>query len=142
MVNTPPSEVWLRGPISVFLHCCNRLRTVCFSVAKSWLEDFRPDGGTDLGDTGWRRSVGFHVRHASGSLDRLFTYARGEQLSPSQRAFLAAETQPDLAPQVGVRLVAAFEELVERALEQLKRTDESALLDARGVGRAHYRRRF
>lgn len=61
----------------------------------------------------------------------------GSQLCSSRSALLElAETQPDLAPQVGVRLLAAFEEVVERALEQLKRTDEAALLDARGVGRA------
>jgi hypothetical protein len=85
---------------------------------------------------GGAASIGFHVRHATGSLDRLFTYARGEQLSAPQRAFLATETQPDLAPQVAVRLLAGFEEAVERALEQLKQTNESTLLDVRGVGRA------
>ena len=137
MVNTPLPEVWLRGPISgipALLQPVAHSLQQCREELVSKISDLTsaqiwatPAGGA---------SVGFHVRHATGSLDRLFTYARGEQLSPAQRAFLAAETQPDLAPQVAVRLVAAFEEMVERALEQLKRIDESALLDARGVGRA------
>jgi uncharacterized damage-inducible protein DinB len=137
MVNTPLPEVWLRGPISgipALLQPVAHSLQQCREEMVSKISDLTsaqiwatPGGGA---------SVGFHVRHATGSLDRLFTYARGEQLSPAQRAFLAAETQRDLAPQVAVRLVAAFEEIVERALEQLKHTDESALLDARGVGRA------
>jgi uncharacterized damage-inducible protein DinB len=80
-------------------------------------------------------SVGFNARHAAGSLDRLLTYARGEQLSPEQHAFLAAEGHPDATPGIDLRLVAAFDEVVEHALEQLRTTNESTLLDARGVGR-------
>jgi hypothetical protein len=85
---------------------------------------------------GGAASVGFHARHAAGSLDRLFTYARGEQLTAAQRAAFAAEGQPDLRPQVVAALLAEFDAAVDRALEQLKTTDEATLLDARGVGRA------
>mgnify|MGYP006140555345 CR=1 FL=1 len=45
-------------------------------------------------------SAGFHVRHAHGSLDRLFTYARGESLSADQVAALRTETDPDQVGQV------------------------------------------
>ena len=85
---------------------------------------------------GGAASVGFHARHAVGSLDRLFTYARGEQLSAAQKAALAAEGQPDLRPQVVAGLLAEFDAAVERALAQLRATDESTLTQARGVGRA------
>jgi uncharacterized damage-inducible protein DinB len=81
-------------------------------------------------------SIGFHARHAAGSLDRLFTYARGEQLSSAQLTALAAEAEPDLSPAVAAHLVAAFDKAVERALEQLRTTGETTLLEARGVGRA------
>ncbi len=80
-------------------------------------------------------SVGFHVRHAAGSLDRLFTYARGEGLSAEQRAFLAAEGEPGSPPGEVAALVDAFEQQVERALAQLRGTRESTLLEPRGVGR-------
>jgi uncharacterized damage-inducible protein DinB len=76
------------------------------------------------------------VRHAAGSLDRLFTYARGEQLSSTQREALASEGEPDLSSDVDRHLVDAFDRAVERALEQLRTTSEATLLEARGVGRA------
>ncbi len=81
-------------------------------------------------------SIGFHVRHAAGSLDRLFTYARGEQLSPGQRATLAAEGDPGSARDSAATLVEAFEQVVTRALAQLRETKETKLLDTRAVGRA------
>jgi hypothetical protein len=84
---------------------------------------------------GGAASVGFHVRHAAGSLDRLFTYARGEALSAEQRAFLAAEAEPGSPPEPAAALVPAFERQVDRALAQLRDTRESTLLEARGVGR-------
>jgi hypothetical protein len=40
---------------------------------------------------GQAATIGFHVRHLAGSLDRLFTYARGEALSEDQRAVAKAE---------------------------------------------------
>lgn len=80
-------------------------------------------------------SVGFHIRHAAGSLDRLFTYARGEALSPEQRAFLAVEAEPGFPPAQAAALAEAFELQVNRALDQLRGTRESTLLEARGVGR-------
>jgi len=79
--------------------------------------------------------VGFHVRHASGSLDRLFTYARGEALSKEQRTFLASEAEPGSPPAEAAALALDFERQVDRALAQLHATPESTLLEPRGVGR-------
>lgn len=136
---TKPSqpEVWLRGPVpdvppllQPVAHCLLQCREeVNAHVAGLTPEEIwmTPYGAA---------SVGFHVRHAAGSVDRLFTYARGEQLSAAQRAQLASERAPDLAPNAGPRLVAGFEEAVDQALAQLRSTDASSLLDFRGVGRA------
>lgn len=137
MTNRPPPEVWLRGPVPgipgllqpvahSLLQCREELAT---NVAGLTAEELwsGPSGAT---------SVGFHLRHAAGSLDRLLTYARGEQLSPEQHAALVAEPHPDLAPNAGPRLLAAFEETVDRALAQLRATSEGTLLDPREVGRA------
>jgi uncharacterized damage-inducible protein DinB len=130
-------EVWLRGPvpgISPLLQPVAHALLQCREEVAQNVEGLTaeqiwtsPSGAA---------SIGYHVRHAAGSLDRLFTYARGEQLSADQRAALAAERQPDLAPNAIARLLAGFDEAVERALEQLRRTDESRLLDSRAVGRA------
>ena len=137
MTNRPLPEVWLRGPVPdippllqpvahSLLQCREELAA---AVAGLGAEEIwaRPAGAA---------SVGFHLRHVAGSVDRLFTYARGEQLSPTQHAALVAEPHPDLAPNAGPRLLAAFEETVERALDQLRSTREDMLLEARRVGRA------
>jgi len=136
MSNMPP-EVWLRGPVAGIpallqpvahglLQCREELKThvTGLSPEQIWT---RPSGAA---------SIGFHLRHAAGSVDRLLTYARGEQLSSDQRAWLEAEAVPDRSLDIGTRLLAAFDEAVERALEQLRITSEATLLDTRGVGRA------
>jgi hypothetical protein len=89
----------------------------------------------------WRRpgrgaSLGFHVRHAGGALDRLFTYARGEALSDAQRAFLKAEGDPGDPPASLAALVAEVNHTIDRAMEQLRSTPRESLLEARTVGRA------
>jgi DinB superfamily len=136
MTAPDPPEVWLRGPIPevppllqpaahALLQALEEVRRVVgpLSPADLWA---RPGGAA---------SVGFHVRHAAGSLDRLFTYARGEALSEEQLAFLAMEGEPGSPPEEGTALASAFERQVERALAQLRGTQESTLLEARGVGR-------
>jgi uncharacterized damage-inducible protein DinB len=81
-------------------------------------------------------SVGFHLRHLTGVLDRTFTYARGEALSERQLAYLAAEGQPPTHPGAVRELVQAFARQVDRALVQLENTPAATLPDWRGVGRA------
>ena len=77
------------------------------------------------------------MRHAIGSLDRLFTYARGEQLSPAQlRALRERGPMPTSARASRTLLVAEFDTAVERALAQLRTTDPATLLEPREVGRA------
>jgi uncharacterized damage-inducible protein DinB len=98
---------------------------------------------TPLGeDALWSRpggaaSVGFHMRHAAGALDRLFTYARGEMLSKAQLATLKSETASDQqGSATAAALVTAFEAQVERALAQLRETPVDRLTEPREVGRA------
>ena len=75
-------------------------------------------------------SVGFHLQHLAGVLDRLFTYARGNPLDEKQAAALAD-------PQIDSReLLGRFHTQVDRALEQLRKTDERTLTAYRVVGRA------
>lgn len=137
MSDTPLPEVWLRGPVPDvpallqpvahgLLQCGEELHALVTALtpAQIWA---RP---------GEVAPVGFHVRHAAGSLDRLFTYARGEQLSQQQRAALRAEEEPDVSEGAGARLLAEFDATLARALAQLRSTDARTLLDVRGVGRA------
>jgi hypothetical protein len=80
-------------------------------------------------------SVAFHILHAAGSLDRLFTYARGEMLSQSQLATLAAEKTVDARYGDGAKVSGYFSSAVGEAIEQLKATAEASLTEHRDVGR-------
>jgi len=126
----------MRGPVPEIPPL---LQPVAHSLLQS-LEEVRvvvsPLSKADLwARPGGAASVGFHVRHAAGSLDRLFTYARGKKLSAEQRAFLDLESAPGSPPEEAAELASAFEHQVGRALEQLRNTPESKLLEVRGVGR-------
>jgi len=129
-------EVWMRGPIP---DVPPLLQPVAHALLQSQEEVERVVGALSPGEI-WARpggapAVGFHVRHAAGSLERLFTYARGEGLEDAQRAYLAVEGEPGTPPAAGAELVAGFAAAVARALAQLRGTAESTLLEARGVGR-------
>ncbi|MGV8879184.1 MAG: DinB family protein [Sphingobacteriaceae bacterium] len=79
-------------------------------------------------------SVGFHLQHLSGVLDRVFTYARDETLTEHQFADLALEGKgSDLI--TTTQLVQRFHLQVDLAMEQIKATAEGSLTEFRGVGR-------
>jgi hypothetical protein len=135
MSETP--EVWLRGPVPDIPAL---LQPVAHSLLQSREELHAALTGLSSEHL-WvtpagAASIGYHARHAAGSLDRLFTYARGEPLTVAQRAALASEGAPDVRPRMVAVLLAEFDNAVDRALEQLKSTDGTTLLEFRGVGRA------
>ena len=83
---------------------------------------------------GQAASVGFHLRHIAGSLDRLLTYARGESLNDAQRAALADEKNPGGG---GAReLLTTVERALDSALDNLRSADPATLFEPRRVGRA------
>ncbi|HET7617908.1 MAG TPA: DinB family protein [Vicinamibacterales bacterium] len=84
---------------------------------------------------GGAASVGYHLRHMSGSLDRLFTYGRGEALSPEQLAALKGEREPGNPSLDAAAIMAIVDAAIERALAQLRATNPDTLLDDRRVGR-------
>lgn len=130
-------EVWLRGPLpdvppllQPVAHSLLQSREEVAAILPQLTprELWREPGGA--------ASAGYHARHATGSLDRLFTYARGEELAPAQREALLTEGKADREEGAPERLVAAFAAQVDRALEQLRTTSEATLTDTRHVGRA------
>ena len=129
-------EVWLRGPLPdvppllqpvahSLLQCREEVEAVVPSLTPAELRA-RPAGAA---------SVEYHVRHAAGSLDRLLTYARGEQLSDAQRDALAAESAPASPGAEATEVATFFTTAVDSALAQVRHTPESALLQPREVGR-------
>ena len=127
-------EVWQRGPVK-------GIPALVQPVAHALLQareeiDVMMDGFPQ--ELLWEKPVGmaspgFHLQHMAGVLDRLFTYARGEQLNNEQLAYLSAEGK-DNGQSVN-RLAANFNKQVETALKQLAGTDECALTETRLVGR-------
>ncbi|TGE25898.1 DinB family protein [Hymenobacter aquaticus] len=137
-MNPPNSlEVWLRGPlpdVPPLLQPVAHALVQAREEIDSALTDF-PAAGL------WRRpagaaSVGFHLQHLTGVLDRLLTYARAEALTPAQLAALAAEGTSPHPDCTAAELGQAFAAQVERVLAQLRATDEATLTEGRGVGRA------
>jgi len=76
--------------------------------------------------------VGFHLRHIAGSIDRLYTYAEGNQLSDQQMAELRGEMTPG---QPVEELVAALRQTLDRVGAKIRTLDPATLGEARGVGR-------
>jgi uncharacterized damage-inducible protein DinB len=84
---------------------------------------------------GGAASIGFHLLHAAGSIDRLLTYAVGQPLSDAQREALAAEKDPASLGRPGPQLLAGILATIDRALDVLKQTSGEELDTPRAVGR-------
>jgi uncharacterized damage-inducible protein DinB len=128
-------EVWLRGPLPDVIpelqpvaHSLLQVRDEIVAAASLAPKELwaRPGGAA---------SIGFHLVHLAGSLDRLLTYARGNALNAAQRAALAAETAEDKS-QTASALVDAALSAIDRALAQVRGTPLCTLDETREVGRA------
>ena len=133
----PAPEVWLSGPIEgvppllmpaahALVGARNDLAVAAggLSVEQLWE---RPGGAA---------SIGFHLRHIAGSLDRLYTYARGLPLSDLQRSALRVEGDPGQPAAEARALLDAVARAVDEALHVLRNTRDGELLEFRPVGRA------
>ena len=132
MTTLTQPEPWLRGPVNGF-------EPLLMPVVHAFIQA-REDVGHLVArvpaEYTWERpggaaSIGFHVRHLGGALDRLFTYARGETLSDTQKAAMRAESDlVDPAPSLA-DVAAGMNASIEQALEQLRTTTRDDLLTAR-----------
>lgn len=132
-------EVWMRGPVAgvpallqpaahALLQAREEIELLLngFDNRTLW---FKPYG---------MASVGFHLQHIAGVLDRMQTYARGNALTEEQFRFLASEAGPE-NPECTAELLAAKLFLaIENFIEMLKQTDEKTITASRGVGRKQY----
>jgi uncharacterized damage-inducible protein DinB len=133
-----PPAPWLRGPVAgvpaVLLpvaHTLQQVREEIEHVASGL------SSNQLWGEPGGAASIGFHLKHVAGSTDRHFTQARGEVLSDAQIATLADEQIADRA--VGAdALVQRALAVIDAAIEQLRTTPESRLMERREVGRMQY----
>lgn len=81
-------------------------------------------------------SIGFHLRHTAGSIDRLLTYAAGGVLTADQMAALRDEENPGDPAAAAGALLAGVDRAADRALGVLRTTPEATLGTPRAVGRA------
>ncbi len=130
------TEWWQRGPVDgvpdllqpvahILLQVSESVDEIANGLApESW--NIRPAGVA---------SPAFHVRHIAGVVDRLFTYARGETLTPAQFAALEAEGEPIVASDTS-RALADLHARIESAVAELRTLDVTTLADFRPIGRA------
>ena len=76
----------------------------------------------------------FHLRHIAGSIDRLLTYSRGEELNEKQFETLRLENSLTSDLNAGELTDKAIEE-INKALAMLKNIAPESLFDERFVGR-------
>jgi uncharacterized damage-inducible protein DinB len=131
-------EVWLRGPVPGIAPTLQPMAHAMLQAQEDVERLALPLTKEELWQMpGGAASIGFHLRHMAGSLDRLLTYARGEALTDAQRADLAVEKA--VTPEVeAAALVEGVRAAIERAMAQLRQTPEGALDEPRAVGRAAF----
>lgn len=133
--NTSETEFWLQGPVPGIpallqpaAHALLQSKRELYSYTKdfpiSLLWD-RPFG---------RASVGFHMQHMAGVVDRMLTYAAAKPLSEAQFAYLKNEGTSNNELTI-TALVQQFNNQVEEALHYFKQIPEHTLTEIRTVGR-------
>jgi len=129
-------EAWLRGPLDgvdpmlmpaahALVQAAEDLSQAAsdLTVEELWV---RPGGAA---------SLGFHLRHIAGSIDRLLTYARGELLSEVQRQAIPLEKEPGDPPVNAPALVREARAAIEGALTAVRTASKESLFEARTIGR-------
>jgi hypothetical protein len=127
-------EVWQRGPINGVPALLQPVAHALLQAVEDVDKEIRAFPSALL----WEKpvgvaSVGFHLNHMKGVVDRLFTYARGEMLSDAQT--LELQTEFFASDKDPVRMLNNFRSQVDIAINQLKTVDFNTLTEVRGVGR-------
>lgn len=133
--NTNHLEYWLRGPVDgvplllqpaahAILQARDEIHRGLVNFPETLIWE-RPEGVA---------SVAFHLQHIPGVLDRLFTYAAGNQLEQQQLDYMAAEGKENDQLHLST-LLNHLDDQVEQALRQLRNTPQTDLLEYRAVGR-------
>jgi uncharacterized damage-inducible protein DinB len=130
------TEWWQRGPIDGIPAILQPIAHILLQVRESVGTIVEP-----LTEQQWNArpagvaSAAFHVRHITGVIDRLFTYARGSALSIEQFAALQSEGHELLITDAAT-VLGGLSTRVDEAVAELRAIDVTTLGDFRGVGRA------
>lgn len=130
------TEAWLRGPLEgvnpLLMPAAHALVQAAPDIERAVLPLAVEEVWTGPGGA---PSVGFHLRHVAGSIDRLLTYARGEQLSDLQFQWLAEENVFGEPLADATTLNKAVSARITEALQMLRSTPSETLFEQRTVGR-------
>lgn len=129
------SEPWLRGPVAGVI---TELQPVAHALIYA-REELARIFARVSDEQVWRTpngaaSIGYHVRHGSGSIMRMLTYARGEALDDEQLAQLKAEKAADPALSAA-DLQRIGNAAIDAALDFVRATTADQLDAPRLVGR-------
>jgi hypothetical protein len=130
------TEWWQRGPVAGVPALLQPVAHILLQVRESVGELV-----DNLTEAQWNArpagvaSAAFHVRHITGVIDRLFTYARGQTLSAEQFAAIKLEGAPVSSADVPI-VLNALSARVDAAIAELRTIDVATVGDFRGVGRA------
>jgi len=128
-------EAWLHGKLEGYAPV---LMPAAHALSQSIvdLQKFAPDLSDEelTARPNGAPSAAFHLRHIAGSIDRLLTYSRGENLSEAQFEFLNQEGSEKSSLDAAQLTQKAVDE-IDNALEALKNVDLNDLFAERFVGR-------
>ena len=134
MASSPP-EYWLRGPVEGIpallqpaAHALLQTRLEARTYTKNFDQNLlweKPHG---------RASVGFHLQHIAGVIDRMLTYAKQKALSKEQLDYLHQEGKPNQAIRLE-DLLLYLETKIDEALLYFKKLEGEDLTSFRSVGR-------
>jgi uncharacterized damage-inducible protein DinB len=125
-------EPWLRGPLQgvdasvmpVFFSFQQVREDLAQHISSLSTEElWRPVGNT---------SVGFHLQHIAGSVDRLSTYLAGGSLSEAQMEELGREKQGAMD---AIELLHLIHDALSKAEQVLHSIDRNSFYQTRFVGR-------
>jgi uncharacterized damage-inducible protein DinB len=129
----PLPEPWMRGPIAGI----EPLVMPLFFSFSQVREDLARHTEGVAEEQLWRNvgplpSLGFHLRHIAGSVERLTTYLMNEPLMAEQLAFLKEEATPGATVE---ELLAAIDATLRATEARLRTIDPATIHDPRYIGR-------
>lgn len=129
-------EVWQRGPLENIpallqpvAHALLQAREELHDMMNAFPEKIL-----------WEKPAGvaspaFHLQHLTGVLDRLFTYARKELLTPVQLHALSIEGNQKETSSSMMELIELFNKQVDLSIHELSIVNIDMLAEVRTVGR-------
>ena len=132
----PQADAWPRAPIEGVTPLLQPIAHV-LTAAKDELPGLLASLAADdlWAEPGGVPSIGFHLAHLAGNIERLFTHARGLELNDLQRQRLAQEGSAPLLRPTLTELLGRLDIVLEDALARLQALPPERLLETRDIGR-------